>query len=266
MAVVLSNSEFTLFKEFIFKTSGIHIKPEKRALVEGRLAKRIRHFNLPSYTAYYDKLQVDKEELQTFIDIITTNETSFFREPHHFEFLKHNLFPTRTQPVRMWSAACSIGAEAYSMAMVADEILTARKIGWDIFCSDINVEVIEKAKSGLYPMKFSDQIPDSYLKKHCLRGFGKQDGYFLIDDHLKERISFKRLNLMEPLGSEIGEFDIIFLRNMLIYFEGPQRKFIVENVVSRLKKGGYLFIGHSESLFNITKCVSQVKPTIYIHN
>ncbi len=263
MAVLLSNSEFVLFKDFIFKVSGINIKAEKHALVEGRLAKRIRHYDLPSYTAYLEKIQTDKNELQTFIDIITTNETSFFREPHHFEYLKTVVFPAKKQHVRIWSAACSIGAEAYSIAMIADEVLTPRRVSWDIVCSDISVEVIQQAQSGLYPMKFASQIPDKHLKKHCLKGHGKQEGFFLIDNHLKDKLSFKRLNLMEQLGSDLGEFDIVFLRNMLIYFEAPERKFIVENIASRLKKGGHLFIGHSETLNNVTHCVQQAQPTIY---
>lgn len=263
LAVKLSKGEFEKFRSLIHKVTGIHMRDEKSTLIESRLAKRLRHFGIDNFNEYYDMLQNDAMELQVFIDTITTNETSFFREPHHFEFLKSDVLPKCDSSIRIWSAACSIGAEAYSAAMVCDEVLGA-KIKWDIFCSDINVDVIRQAQNGLYPNKFIPQISERYLKRYCLKGFGRQEGNFLIDDHLKDHLSFKRLNLMEALDKSIGEFDMIFLRNMLIYFNNPERKYIVENVVSRLKRGGYLLIGHSETLFNITNCVKQVKPTIYI--
>lgn len=255
----LSEKEYLLFKNFIYKISGIHMKAEKKVLIESRLAKRLRHFTCNTYQEYYDILQHDDIEQQMFIDIITTNETSFFREPHHFEFLKTVLQQSKSQNFRIWSAACSIGAEAYSAAMVTHEL---RK-EYEIACSDINVDVIKTAQIGLYPEKFIPQIPELYLKKYCLKGTGKYEGNFIISEELKSHLLFQRLNLLEPLSSALGEFDVIFLRNMLIYFDTPEKKAIVENVTKRLKKGGYLLIGHSESLFNITACVKQVKPTIY---
>lgn len=255
----LSEKEFLLFKEFIFQISGIHMKPEKKVLIESRLAKRIRHFTCKSYREYYEILQHDDIERQMFIDIITTNETSFFREPHHFEFLKTLLNKSTASPFRIWSAACSIGAEAYSAAMVCEE----SKKSYEIVCSDINAEVVKTAQIALYPEKFITQIPDTLLKKYCLKGTGKYEGCFMMQESLKNNLFFKRLNLLEALNSNLGEFDVIFLRNMLIYFDVPEKKAIVENVSKRLKKGGHLLIGHSESLFNITQCVKQIKPTIY---
>jgi chemotaxis protein methyltransferase CheR len=262
----LTDKEFELFKGYIHKISGIFMKPEKKVLVESRLAKRLRHFGCGSYKEYYDILQRDDIEQQAFIDIITTNETSFFREPHHFEFLKNIIVTPAISQVRIWSAACSIGAEAYSAAMVCDESLTPRRIGFEIVCSDINSDVLNNAQTALYTDKFIPQIPVKYLKKYCLKGSGEHEGNFIIDDTLKSHFLFRRLNLLEKLGSDLGEFDVIFLRNMLIYFDDPEKKAIVENVTTKLKKGGYLFIGHSESLFRITECVEQVKPTIYIKN
>ena len=259
----LNDKEFDLFKNYIHKISGIQMKAEKKVLIESRLAKRVRHFQCESYKDYYDLLIKDEHEQQMFIDIITTNETSFFREPHHFEFLKNDVLPRLGSSVRIWSAACSIGAEGYSAAMVCDEVLTPQRKNFEILCSDINLDVIKTAQMGLYPEKFISQIPQKYLKKHCLKGTGASVGNLLINDGLKTHLLFKRLNLLEPLSNELGEFDVIFLRNMLIYFDGPEKKKIVENVARRLKKGGYLFIGHSETLFNITDCVKQVKPTIY---
>lgn len=264
--VRLTKEEFEKFRLLIKKITGIHMRDEKISLVQSRLAKRLRNFGFRSYLQYYELIQEDAKELQVFIDTITTNETSFFREPHHFDFLKNEVFAKIGTDVRVWSAACSIGAEAYSTAMICDDALSRRNLKWEIFCSDINVDVIEQARRGLYQNKFIPQIPESYLKRYCLRGYGKYEGYFMIEESLKERLSFRRLNLMETIPDEIGEFNVIFLRNILIYFNNPERKFIVENVAKKLKKGGYLLIGHSESLFNITQCVKQVKPTIYIKN
>jgi chemotaxis protein methyltransferase CheR len=263
-SIRISEREFEKFRSLIHQVTGIHMKKEKSTLLESRLAKRLRHFGMSSYSQYYDNLQSDAIELQVFINSITTNETSFFREPHHFDFLKKEILSNASSMVRIWSAAGSIGAEAYSTGMVCDEILGVKKVGWEILCSDINIDVIDQAQSGLYPNRFIAQIPERYLKLHCLKGFGQQEGFFIVDDYLKGHLLFKRLNLMEPVSSDIGDFDVIFLRNMLIYFNTPEKKFIVENVVSRLKKGGHLIIGHSETLYNVTTCVQQVSPTIYI--
>jgi chemotaxis protein methyltransferase CheR len=261
--IKLSEKEFELFKKFIHKISGIQMKPEKKVLIESRLAKRLRYYQFSSYRDYYDYLLSDDIEQQMFIDIITTNETSFFREPHHFEYLKTTVLPTHKGPIRIWSAACSIGAEAYSTAMVCDDVLGPRSGQYEIVCTDINADVVKTAQIGLYPEKFIPQIPQKYLKKHCMRGNGKYEGNFIILDQLKSNLLFRRMNLLEKCSSDMGEFDVIFLRNMLIYFDAPEKKMIVENVISRLKHGGYLFIGHSESLFNISNSVTQVKPTIY---
>ncbi len=264
VAVRLTEKEFELFRKFIHKISGIQMKPEKKVLVESRLAKRLRYYQFPTYHAYYEHLIRDDIEQQMFIDIITTNETSFFREPHHFEFLRSLLAKEQKPMVRIWSAACSIGAEAYSAAMVCDDVLNSRRGKYEIVCTDINADVVKTAQIGLYPEKFIPQISNNYLKKYCMRGVGKYHGMFGINDELKSNLLFRRMNLMEKIPSDMGEFDVIFLRNMLIYFDGPEKKVIIENVISRLKKGGYLLIGHSESLYNITDSVTQIKPTIYI--
>jgi chemotaxis protein methyltransferase CheR len=147
--------------------------------------------------------------------------------------------------------------------MVCDDVLGPRSGQYEIVCTDINADVVKTAQIGLYPEKFIPQIPQKYLKKHCMRGNGKYEGNFIILDQLKSNLLFRRMNLLEKCSSDMGEFDVIFLRNMLIYFDAPEKKMIVENVISRLKHGGYLFIGHSESLFNISNSVTQVKPTIY---
>lgn len=258
----LSNNVFNKYKELIYDVTGIYIKPEKKTLIENRLQKRLRQLE-SSYEKYLSLVNRDAKELQEMINIVTTNETSFFREPKHFAFLKETILPNlKEKNVRIWSAACSIGAEAYSAGMVVEYYSLASPLNFEILASDINTEVLDQAITGLYPMKFSTTIEEKYLKRYCLKGHGKQDGYFLVDDLLKSHVSFKQLNLMED-QTALGKFDVIFLRNMLIYFDNKNKKHIVENVAKNLKKGGYLFVGHSETLFNITNVLKQVKPTIY---
>lgn len=259
----LTDKEFDVFKKYIHKSSGIQMKAEKKVLIESRLAKRLRNFNHKSYGEYFEYMLKDLTEQQVFIDIITTNETSFFREPHHYDYLKQTILPKCTSNLRIWSAACSIGAEAYSAAMVCDDTLSGKKMSYEIVCTDINADVVQTAQLGLYPNKFLLQIPKNYLQKYCLKGTGEFEGQFVITDKLKEKFYYKRMNLLDETISDVGMFDIVFLRNMLIYFDTPEKKKIVENVVSRIKRGGYLFIGHSESLFNISNAVTQIKPTVY---
>ena len=256
---------FKKFQTLIKEESGIHLSDAKKNLLTSRLAKRLRHYGMDSYDEYYRLVNEDDFELRMMIDIITTNETSFFRESHHFDFLREFLLPSfKGGQCRIWSAAASIGAEAYTLAMVLDEVLLPRNIAWEVVGTDINTEVIVKAKQALYPMEHAKTIDKKYLKKYCLKGTNQYEGFFLINDYLKKNCSFMNANLMYPPSSHIGQFDVIFLRNMLIYFDNDNKKIIVENVIKALKKGGYLFIGHSESLNKITNQVRQIRPTIYI--
>ena len=259
------NETFKKFQTLIREESGIHLSDAKKNLLTSRLAKRLRYHGINSYNEYYRLVHQDDLELQMMIDIITTNETSFFREVHHFDFLKKFILPSFNGPLcRVWSAAASIGAEAYTLAMVLDEVLLPRNITWEVVGTDINTEVIVKAKQALYPMEHAKTIDKKYLKKYCLKGMNQYEGFFLISDSLKRNCTFMNANLMYPPSPQIGQFDVIFLRNMLIYFDNENKKIIVENVIKALKKGGYLFIGHSESLNKITNSVRQVRPTIYI--
>jgi chemotaxis protein methyltransferase CheR len=259
----LTESIFNKYAKLIYDISGIYMKPEKRTLIENRLQKRLRTVGVTNFESYLSLVNRDAKELQEMLNIITTNETSFFREPKHFEFLKNVIMPNhKDHNIRVWSAACSVGAEAYSTAMVLDYYTQNKRVNWEIIATDINTDVLTEGATGLYPMKFTRTVDEKYLKKYCLRGHGKQEGYFLIDDYLKKGVAFQYANLMEE-QSRLGKFDLIFLRNMLIYFDNKNKKHIVENVAKNLKKGGYLFLGHSETLFNITNILKQVQPTIY---
>ena len=261
--IKITDKEYLRFKALIYKETGIDLKENKQNMLHSRLMKRLRYHNLDSYSKYYELILQDAKELQLMINQVTTNETSFFRENKHFDYLVRRILPQVKDNLRIWSAASSIGVEAYTIAMVVDETLSPRFLPFEILASDINIDVLKKAKEAVYDIKFSQNIPKNYLKRYCLKGVGKMENKFAINDYLKSKISFAKINLTEPVSQEIGEFDIIFLRNVLIYFDIQTKKSVVEYVLRRLKKGGYFFIGHSETLFNISNEVVQVMPTVY---
>ena len=262
--VALSNSEFKDLKDLIYKKSGINILDDMRDLLEHKLGRRLKQFNMTSFSQYHNKLLTDSDELQEMINAVTTNETYFFREMKHFDFLKDEIIPKLKYDLfRVWSAAGSIGAEAYSIAMHIDNAMSTWQ-NFEVVHSDINSDVSEDAKNGVYPMKFTKKIPPEFLKEYCMQGYDENSGLFMINDKLKKQMKFLLINLTAPLPADkLGEFDVVFLRNMIIYFDERNKKIIVENVIKRIKPGGYLFMGHSESLYNITDKVKQIKPSIY---
>lgn len=260
---VLSDQEFQQFKSWIYQTAGINFSAEKKALVTCRLAKRISHYNLSSYSQYFRLLVSGEhpEETQTAVDLLTTNETYFFREPKHFQFLEQVLAShPRGRPFRVWSAASSYGQEAYSIAMTLADKLGSQP--WDILATDISRRVVEQAKAGHYPIGQTQHIPKEYLSRYCLKGIGSQAGTFLIEANLRERVTFSLLNLTHPLP-QIGEFDVVFLRNVMIYFDNETKAQVVRQIARQIKPGGYLFIGHSESLTGIPNSLQAVAPAIY---
>ena len=262
-SVKITQQEYVKFRDIIYKTIGIELKENKHKLLESRLMKRLRHHKIQSYSSYYELILSDKDELQLMINQITTNETSFFRENKHFDYLVHKILPDCKERLHIWSAASSIGVEAYTIAMVVDEALTPRNLPFDILASDINIDVLEQAKKAVYDIRFSENIPKEYLKRYCLKGVGNMQNKFAINSYLKQKLSFSQINLTQNIRTDIKEFDIIFLRNVLIYFDIETKKDVVRNVLKHLKKGGYFFIGHSETLFNISNEVVQVMPTVY---
>ena len=261
-ALVLKDSEFSLFQKMIYETAGINMTHAKKALVSGRLAKRVKHYGLSSYGDYFKLLSNSNTgEFQTAVDLLTTNETFFFRESKHYDFLRERVLPQwRSGPRRVWSAASSSGEEAYTLAMVLAE--HAPNSSWEIVGTDISTRVLEKARSGHYPMERTKNIPDTYLKKYCLKGTGSQDGTFLISKELRARVNFTHANLKTDLN-QLGSFDLIFLRNVLIYFDLQTKQHVVSQAVRRLKPGGFLMVGHSESLNGITAGVNVVVPSVY---
>ena len=259
----LSDQEFTQFQRFIQQAAGIHLSPAKKTLVAGRLGKRVQQHGLASYGAYFKLIAGDEAqaERQVAVDLLTTNETYFFREAKHFEVLrKHAVSAAGRSEFRVWSAASSSGEEAYSIAMVLADCLGERP--WEVVGSDISSRVLERARTGHYVEARTTQIPPEYLKRFCLKGAGSQAGTVLVSKALRNRVSFVHANLNEPLP-QLGKFDVIFLRNVMIYFNNDTKREVVARLLERLKPGGYFLVGHSESLNDISTAVEAVAPSTY---
>jgi chemotaxis protein methyltransferase CheR len=260
----ITDQEFTQFQRFIFEAAGITLAPAKKALVSGRLSKRLQAHKMSSYGQYFELLSSDgaAAEVQTAVDLLTTNETYFFREPKHFDLLRQLATAARGNavPLRVWSAASSTGEECYSIAMVLADVLG--DASWEVVGTDISSRVLQRARAGHYPMERGRHIPPAYLKRFCLKGQDEQDGTLLVQRALRQRVSFAQVNLNTELP-RMGSFDIIFLRNVMIYFNGDTKRQVVGRVLSLLKPGGHFCIGHSESLNDISTAVVQLAPSIY---
>ena len=259
----LTDREFGQFRALMYSLAGISLSDAKKQLVAGRLARRLRQLDLDGYGSYLKQVQADADERQIAVDLLTTNETYFFREPTHFDFLRNEIVAKRNNPAtfRVWSAASSSGEEAYSIAMTLAETIPSG--AWEIIGSDISTKVLAAAAAGHYSLARTDGIPPGYMRKYCLKGVRSHAGTFLIAPELRKKARFFQINLMHPVEADIGDFDVIFLRNVMIYFDPETKTRVVHNLLPRLKKGGYLIIGHSETLTGITDRVVGMRPTIY---
>lgn len=265
MTTSLTDQEFALFQRFIFDTAGITLPNSKKALVSGRLSKRLRHYDLETYGEYFRLLHSAEypAELQMAVDLLTTNETYFFRESKHFDFLRRQALEARgrSSTFRVWSAASSSGEEAYSIAMVLADCLTT-ETHWEVMGSDISTKVLHGAARVHYSMERARNVPPDYLRRFCLRGTQEYKDTLLIDRSVRQRVHFRQLNLNTALP-QLGPFDTVFLRNVMIYFNDNTKREVVARVVAAIKPGGYFFIGHSESLNEISHDMQTVAPSIY---
>ena len=260
----LTKAEFQWIKNYLHKQSGILLNESKQAMVMGRLSKRLRYYDIDNYMDYFQLFGKPGYEDETFmaIDLLTTNETYFFREPKHFEFIKNNLIMTQSasQPIRIWSAASSSGEEAYTLAMMLAEYAKSQQ--WEIIGTDISLKILAKARRGLYPISATEKIPQTLLKKYCLRGTEEYKDFFVINPVLRNQVKFLHANLISNLP-ELGIFDVIFLRNVMIYFDMNTKQKLVERLQSYLRPGGYFIIRHSESLSGMNINLKMVSPSIY---
>ncbi|MDQ1812197.1 protein-glutamate O-methyltransferase CheR [Massilia sp. CCM 9210] len=261
----ISQAEFVQFQRFIYDAAGITLSDAKKALVSGRLAKRLAHCGVASYGEYFRLLDSGacKDEVQEAIDLLTTNETYFFREAKHFDLLRERALAQRPrgESFRVWSAACSSGEECYSIAMVLADCLGERP--WEIMGSDICTKVLHKARIGHYPMERARHIPQALLRKYCLKGQDAQEGTMLVEAALRRRVQFGQINLNTALP-QLGQFDMVFLRNVMIYFNGDTKRQVVERIAALLKPHGCLVIGHAESLSDTGAMVRSLAPSIYV--
>lgn len=260
----ISDFEFNLFKSLVFDHTGIDLKLTKKALLESRLSVRMVHFGFSFFIDYYNLVVKEQypTELQTMVDLLTTNETFFFREKAHFDYLQHTILPSlgHSDSIRMWSAASSSGEETYSLAMLLHDTMPGAH--WELLGSDISQRMLHKARIGHYQMFRHEGIPENYLKKYCLKGTGSQEGTLLISPELRSRVEFRQIYLNTVLPN-IGLFDVIFLRNVLIYFSSSTKAEIVKRIVHQLKPGGHLFISHTENLQGVDAGLKMVRPSIF---
>jgi chemotaxis protein methyltransferase CheR len=228
---------------------GLSFAANKKPLVSSRLAPRIQRLGLGGFEDYVALLHSpdDGGEFQVAVDLLTTNETYFFREPAHFELLERELAQSRPRSLRVWSAASSFGDEAYSTAMLLSDMAQHGRIGadWQILGTDISDRVLNSAAAGIYPLERLRAVTPERVKRHCLRGEGESEGLVQIVPKLRERVRFGQLNLCAPIDA-IGPFDVVWLRNVLIYFDPPTKRAVVDRVLTQLRPGGLFFIGTAE--------------------
>jgi chemotaxis protein methyltransferase CheR len=264
-----SEKDFRYMKQIVHEHSGIALSDAKQDLVYGRLSRRLRHLGMKSFRDYCELLTdtSDDTEFSEFINAITTNLTSFFRENHHFEFMAREALPAllranqASRRLRIWSAGCSTGEEPYSIAMVVAENVPA---DWDvrILATDLDSSVVERAAAGVYGIERVEKVAQERKRRWLMKGTGSQAGYVMLRDELKDLITFRKLNLMHPWPFK-GPFDLIFCRNVVIYFDKDTQRVLFERFAKLLGGHGYLFLGHSETLHNVSTRFSLLGKTIY---
>ncbi|MCI2047901.1 MAG: protein-glutamate O-methyltransferase CheR [Faecalibacterium sp.] len=264
--VHLTDAEFSTLTRFVYNKYGIDLH-RKRLLIEGRLARELRAHNITTFSEYMNFLFADKtgEEMQRFLNRITTNHSFFGRENEHFEFLLRTalpyLEPRRKNDLRIWSAGCSAGQEAYNIAMVMDEYFGPRKAQWDttILATDISTKVLKTAQEGIYPAENLIGLPEAWRRKYFQ---ALADGNCQVAEKIRKEVVFRIFNLMNTFVYK-KPFDIIFCRNVMIYFDAQTTARLVEKFYNATAEGGYLFIGHSESINREHTKYTYIKPAIY---
>ena len=275
LPATLTDREFQRFSGFIYDHTGIKMPPAKKTMLEARLQKRLKANSIASFEEYSDFVFSQDgrtAELIHLIDVVTTNKTDFFREPGHFDFMVKTALPNilktredlRRNPLRVWSAGCSTGEEPYTLAMVLSEFAVGRPdFRAAITASDICTQVLQTAKAGIYPEERTDPIPLNLKKKYLMRSREKSKSLVRISPQLRSLVSFRRINFMDDDLGIAEKMDIIFCRNVVIYFDKPTQQTLMRKFYKQLKPGGYLFIGHSETLSGLDVDFKSVASTVY---
>ena len=269
-----TNKQFALFQALVHREAGIFLSDTKKSLVVGRLMRRLREHGIDSFKDYYQLVAADPAERVCMLDCICTNETHFFRDPRQFDFLEQTACAewertaaagSRPRSLRVWSAGCSTGEEPYSVAMsLLARLPTAP--GWEleILGTDLSTKALERARAATWPIEKAAEIPAPLLKRFMLRGIGSQLGRMRAGPELRAVVQTRRLNLNDQPDPVGGRFDLILCRNVLIYFDGAGKKKVIDRLLDCLSPGGYLLLGHAESLIGATNRTRNVGPGVYM--
>jgi chemotaxis protein methyltransferase CheR len=273
--VEMSDREFALFQSLIYREAGIHLAPVKKSLLVGRLSRRLRELGLHSFAQYFALVDEggDPSERIVLFDRVTTNETRFFREPAQFEWLQRHALPRwraegerglRPRRLRAWSAGCSTGEEPYSLAMVLRHHLPPSE-GWEVevLATDLSTRVLKAAQDAVWPLHRASEIPPRFLEGCMLRGVREQKGRIKVAPETRALVRFARLNLEKDPLPPPRSFDLVLCRNVLIYFSAESRGRAVDRLLDRVAPGGFMLLGHAESLHGITGRARPVAPSVY---
>lgn len=272
---VLTEKTFMRFSEFITSELGIKMPEMKKTMLQGRLSRRLKALKLNTYDEYYDYIFTSngqKEELKYFFDAVTTNKTEFFRESRHFDYLVNNVLPTLLEVkkkesrnrITVWSAGCSNGAEPYTLCMVlSDYGEKIQDFEYSILATDISTSVLRKAREAIYSEDEIDAVPMEFRKKYLLRSKSRKDRLIRMSPAVRSKVRFHRLNFMDDTYAIADEIDIVFFRNVLIYFDRDRQQKVLSRVCRHLNHGGYLFSGHSETLSGLDLPLRCEVTTIY---
>ncbi|KDR94555.1 chemotaxis protein methyltransferase CheR [Peptoclostridium litorale DSM 5388] len=267
--IKITEREFELLSDYIKSNYGIYIKKKKQTLLMGRLSGVLNEMGFTSFMQYYNYMLADKSGagVVTLVDKITTNHTYFMRESDHFQYFKGTVLPylehsVKDRDLRIWSAACSSGEEAYTLAMIMDEYFSEKKTLWDtkLLATDISQSVLKTAKKGVYTRERMHPIPESWKVKYFKR---RDDENFVIKDEIKNKVIYRKFNLIEKRFPFRRKFHTIFCRNVMIYFDHDTKYELVEKFYDCIEPGGYLFVGHSESLEREKTRFKYVRPAVY---
>ena len=268
---VLTDAQFNKLSEYITKNYGIKLPLEKKVMLQSRLRKRLIELEFVNFNQYIEYLFNNKKENEFLIIVVSTNKTDMFRENNHFEYITNEYLPNFIKnnsiknELKVWSSACSSGEEAYTTAIVFQEFIKLNKLfNYSIYATDISTKILKKAYDGIYKIDRIKDVPLELKKKYYLRSKDKNSDMVRLKPEIRRKVRFNVLNLMDTVYNTPDMYDIIFCRNVLIYFNKTIQEQVVNRLLNRLKKGGILFIGHSESLMGMDLPIKLIKPTIFI--
>jgi len=272
--LALSPRDFDFLSKLVYDRSRICLGPEKQPLVAGRLARHLRSLGCTGFADYCARLATPAgaDEIEVVIDLITTNHTHFFREREHFECLSRQLLPTLAarassagRPLRIWSAAAASGEEPYSLAIALAEFARSQPLpDWRVYASDISRRMVDRCRLGIYEAAKVELPSADLLPRYFRRGFGPREGYYRIKPEVRRSVTVEAANLFQKTYPVPANLDVVFCRNVMIYFDAASRTQLVSRLFEQLAPGGYLVIGHAESLLGLQHRFRQIRPSVFI--